>query len=67
MSDKRDEITPEQARAILEAEEMAKREAFASAYEALVQEYGYAHAAEPYIDGDGRIKVRFTIIRIRNE
>ena len=58
---KTDEMTAEQARALLQAEEQAKQQQFVDAYNALITEYGYGFTAVPFIDVDGRIKARLQL------
>ena len=58
---KADEMTAEQARALLQAEEQARQQQFVDAYNALITEYGCGFTAVPFIDVDGRIKARLQL------
>lgn len=54
----------DEARAVLIAEEQARRQRYIDGHQALVNETGYDHAAEPVIE-NGLIKVRFFVTKVK--
>ena len=56
-----DTVTAEQARALLQAEEQAKQQAFIDDYNALIKRHGYGFTAVPFVDGDGRVRARLEL------
>jgi hypothetical protein len=62
-----DTMTPEQARALLQADERVRQEAFVAAYNELVKQYGYGFSAVPQIDSDGRIVAGLQLTKIKEQ
>ena len=62
-----DTMTAEQARALLQAEDQARQQAFIDDYNALIKQHGYGFTAVPFVDSDGRIRARLELAKAQSQ